>query len=132
MRYDDYIKQKHQDPEYQAVEKDLKSLMDLADDLLRERLKKGWSQSELARRAGTKQSNISKLEAGLGNPTYEFLKKVAVALEVDLKISLGREEPIIEHQYFYFPVKIEQETLPWGGIKRSHKKIAFEFAKRNE
>jgi len=132
MRYEDYLKQRHQDPEYQVIKKDMKPLLDLADDLLRERLKRGWSQSELARRAGTKQSNISKLEAGLSNPTYEFLKKVADALEVDLIISFGKEEPIVEQKYIHYTAKIVFENLPWGGTKRTHKNLEFEFAQRNK
>lgn len=96
MKYKDYLIERMLDPEYKAVVKDLKPFLNLADDVLRERLKKGWTQSELARRAGTKQANISKLEAGLSNPTYEFLKKVAGALGVNLTIHLGIEEPVAD------------------------------------
>ncbi len=130
MRYEDYLKQKLQDPEYQAAKKDLKPLLDLADDLLRERLEKEWTQNELARRAGTKQANISKLESGLSNPTYEFLKKVADALEVDLIINLQKKEPVIEQRYYYFPVKIDSHDSPWSTTKRDYKKLEFKLAQR--
>ena len=66
--------------------------MEIADEVLRLRLAKGWSQSELARRVGTKQANISKLENGLGNPTLDFLRRVAKALDTDLSVRFERPE----------------------------------------
>jgi transcriptional regulator with XRE-family HTH domain len=50
--------------------------------VLRARLEKGWTQTELARRVGTKQANISRIEAGLANPTLELVQKVCKALEI--------------------------------------------------
>lgn len=132
MRYDDYLKQKSHDPEYQGVKKDLQPLMNLADDLLRERLKRGWSQSELAHRAGTKQPNISKLEAGLSNPTYEFLKKVADALEVNFIIHLGKEEPDAEQHTLHYTSKIVIENGPWGSPKKTRRNLEFELAQRSK
>jgi len=43
----------------------------------------------LARRIGTKQSAISRLERGEYNPTVAFLRKVAVGLDAKLKISIS-------------------------------------------
>lgn len=40
------------------------------------------TQAELAQRAGTSQSGISQLEAGLRNPSYEMIVKVAAGLGV--------------------------------------------------
>lgn len=42
----------------------------------------GLTQAELAERAGTSQSGISQLEAGLRNPSYEMIMKVAAGLGV--------------------------------------------------
>lgn len=42
----------------------------------------GLSQAELAERAGTSQSGISQLEAGLRNPSYEMIVKIAAGLGV--------------------------------------------------
>lgn len=52
--------------------------------LARERM--GMSQAELAKRIGTKQSNISRLEQGNYNFTVEMLEKIARALDFRLKI----------------------------------------------
>lgn len=89
MRHKDVLHRLRQDPDYVAAEVDLAPLLDVANAVLRLRLAKGWSQSELARRAGTRQANISKLENGLANPTVDFLRRVAEALETDLTVHLG-------------------------------------------
>jgi len=44
------------------------------------------SQVELARRIGTKQSNIARLEMGQQNFTTETLQKIAFVFNRDLKI----------------------------------------------
>jgi len=84
MRLIDHRKKLRQDPEYIAAEKELRPYLVLADNVLRLRLEKGWSQSELAKRAGTKQSNISRLEDGISNPTLKFIAKLSEALDVDI------------------------------------------------
>lgn len=64
----------------------------LAERLKREREAKGWSQPELAKRSGVKQSFIGALEArNQGNSSY--LPELANALGVDcywLKTGRGR------------------------------------------
>jgi|GEM_PF-4402492 len=91
MNFEDYRKELQQNPEYLEAEKELKPLLDLADEILSLRLEKGWSQSELARRTGTKQANISKIESGLANPTIQFIKKVAGAFDADLVVQFRKK-----------------------------------------
>jgi len=62
-------------PEFAFIEK-----------LIEKRLKRGLTQEALARRIGTKQSAISRLERGEYNPTLAFLRKVAMGLDVKLKV----------------------------------------------
>lgn len=90
MNYKDYFKKIEENPSYQEAEQKYKLILDLADDVLRLRMERGWSQAELAERAGTKQANISRLESGLSNPSVNFLQKVAKALDVDLAISFKK------------------------------------------
>jgi|APSaa5957512622_1039677.scaffolds.fasta_scaffold33036_2 DNA-binding XRE family transcriptional regulator len=52
------------------------------------RLAMDMTQTELARKMGTKQTVISRFESGLANPTYDFLVKLASALGRKLTISL--------------------------------------------
>ncbi|HRN96722.1 MAG TPA: helix-turn-helix transcriptional regulator, partial [Candidatus Levybacteria bacterium] len=53
------------------------------------RVNRGVTQEELARRIGTKQSVISRLESGKGNPSITFLKKIAHALNTQLEIKFN-------------------------------------------
>lgn len=55
--------------------------------ILAARIDQDMTQSELAARIGTHQSNISRLESGNYNPSLEFLKKVARGLGKELHIS---------------------------------------------
>ena len=50
------------------------------------RTKTGVTQKELAKRIGTKQSVISRLESGRANPSVAFLKRFAKALNARLEV----------------------------------------------
>ncbi|OJI06456.1 transcriptional regulator [bacterium CG10_46_32] len=56
--------------------------------VMRKRLKKGMTQSQLARKIGTKQSAIARLESGSHNPSFAMLKKVAKALDAKLVVAI--------------------------------------------
>lgn len=60
----------------------------LVRELIKKRLAAGLSQNALARKVGTKQSAISRLESGTYNPTVGMLRKVARALGADVHIVL--------------------------------------------
>lgn len=60
----------------------------LIKSVIQLRLKHGLTQKQLAKKSGTKQPSISRLESGEYNPTLNFLKKIAVALDAKLKISI--------------------------------------------
>ena len=48
------------------------------------RRQRGWSQEELAHRAGLHRTYISGVERGVRNPTLTVLEKIALALEVSI------------------------------------------------
>ncbi|HSX46257.1 MAG TPA: helix-turn-helix transcriptional regulator [Candidatus Saccharimonadia bacterium] len=54
--------------------------------LYRARQQKGLSQSGLAKKVGTTQSVISRIEAGKGNPGLNMLMKIAKALNANLML----------------------------------------------
>lgn len=114
MKHEDFLRELRQDPEYIAAEAELRPLLDIADAVLRLRLAKGWSQAELARRVGTKQANISKLENGLANPTVDFLRRVAKALETGFSVHFGPQtlnetQPVIRVE-----IRTVQPEKLWG------------------
>ncbi len=57
--------------------------------IIKKRIERGLSQKDLAKKIGTKQSAISRLESGTYNPSLSFLQKVSEALDAKLKISLA-------------------------------------------
>lgn len=62
---------------------------ELIQMIIAERINKGLTQAELARKLGTKQSAISRLERGEANPSLSFLRKLAKALDAELRISFS-------------------------------------------
>ncbi len=58
----------------------------LVRSLIGARLKKGLSQKELARRIGTKQPVISRLENMQSFPTLSLLERISYALDTKLHI----------------------------------------------
>jgi transcriptional regulator with XRE-family HTH domain len=99
VKIDELRSKLRQDPEYVAAEQELEPFLQLADEVLRLRLERGWSQSELARRAGTGQTNISRIECGLANPTLATISNIAEAFGVDLTIRLGGQAHEQERAY---------------------------------
>jgi transcriptional regulator with XRE-family HTH domain len=76
-----------ENPEFVQAMDDLKLHFELANAVLRARLQKGWSQTELAKAVGTKQANISRIEAGLANPTLSLVQKLTKALDLEVHIA---------------------------------------------
>jgi len=62
----------------------------LISAMLDARNKKGMTQSEIARRAGTTQSAIARFETGRTNPTLEFASRLSRALGAKLEIRLSK------------------------------------------
>jgi transcriptional regulator with XRE-family HTH domain len=57
---------------------------ELSRQIFELRIAHGWSQLELARQSGVQQSEISRIEHGQGNPTYQTLTAVAGAMQMRL------------------------------------------------
>ena len=74
------------DKKFRAAHDALRPKYDLIRAVLNARIKKGISQSELARRVGTTQSAIARFESGAGNPTLDFLSRVSSAVGARLEV----------------------------------------------
>lgn len=60
----------------------------LISQIIEARVKKGITQKELAKRLGTKQSAIARLESGKANPSLDFLEKIASSMSLNLSINI--------------------------------------------
>jgi len=94
MKISEYRQHLQENPEFIKAEEELQLQLELANCVLRARLKKGWSQTDLANAIGTKQANISRIEAGLANPTINLIQKLIKALDIEIKISNTEHESI--------------------------------------
>jgi DNA-binding XRE family transcriptional regulator len=73
----------------EAYEKESKKL-EIAYQILLLRKKKKMSQAALAKKIGTKQSNVARMEAGEQNFGIDMLQKIAQVFNKDLKVSFGK------------------------------------------
>lgn len=71
--------------EYDALEPEY----ELIKQLIEARAEKNMTQKQLAEKIGTRQSNIARLESGNYNPSFQFLQRVAKALDKKLTFALS-------------------------------------------
>lgn len=102
MKLEEYRNQLEKSKEYTTAKKDLKLNFALADAVLEARIKKGWTQKELAKAIGTKQANISRIESGLANPTLEFISRLTTVLDFELKFSCENNMAV---EFAYEPMR---------------------------
>ncbi len=88
----EYIAQQMCDPEFALAYKDLEPERQIARQLVMLRTKRNVSQTALAEAIDTKQSSISRLENLASSPSLSFLKRIAEALDADLKIEFVPRE----------------------------------------
>lgn len=84
--WEEHRKQLMKDPEFVKARQELQPEFEIIERIIRARIKKGITQKKLAKRMKTKQSAISRLESGTANPSLNFLKRLADALNSRLEI----------------------------------------------
>ncbi len=88
VRYDEWLEQQMQDPEFREAYEDLEP----AHQIARLRIMRGLTQEQLAELVGTKQPNIARLESGRTTPSLPFLRRVVEALGGELEIRIKIRE----------------------------------------
>lgn len=68
--------------------KRLRPRYQLISQLMEARIRKGITQKELAKRIGTKQSAIARVESGNANPSIDFLERLLKGLGSELVIQI--------------------------------------------
>jgi len=85
----EHIAEHMKNPEFKKAWHDLDTEFELLESMIKAREKAGLTQEELAKRIGTKQPALSRLERGaFKRATVETLKKIADALDAKLVIKL--------------------------------------------
>lgn len=86
LSFDKFKRDSLKDPAIKAEYDKLQPEFAVIQAIIEARIKKGLTQKLLAKKMGTKQSVISRLEIGNANPTFSFLKRLAKALNSNLEI----------------------------------------------
>lgn len=86
--FQDHLKESLKNPEFRKIWEESDAEYLLAKALIKVRLKKKFSQRDLAKKIGTSQAAISRIESMQGNPSLFLLKRIAHALDTKLQISL--------------------------------------------
>lgn len=86
--FNDYLAEELKDPRNKALFDEYGRQLEIAYQLLQLRKRKKMSQSLLAKKIGSTQSNVARMESGNQNFSIKLLDKVVKALGAELKISI--------------------------------------------
>ncbi len=94
LTYEQYLEEQLKDPEFRQAWEDSEP----AYQLKRLRILKKLSQTELAKKVGTRQPSIARLESGYGINNLNFLRRVAEALDAEVEIHLKPKTAVSRSQ----------------------------------
>jgi len=86
LNFDEFLKESLKNPKIKAEYNRQQPEFAVINAIIDARAKRGITQEQLAKKLGTKQSAIARLESGRANPSIAFLKKLAQALNSNLQI----------------------------------------------
>lgn len=86
LNFSDWKNKSLKNPKIKAAYDTLQPEFSMIQAMIDARVQKSVTQKELADKIGTKQSVISRLETGRGNPSIAFLKRFASALNTRLEV----------------------------------------------
>ena len=81
-----YLDKQLEDPEFRKEWEALEPEYAIMQALIDSRNEAGITQTELSKRTGIAQTDISKLERGNGNPSLKTLKRLAEGLGMTLEL----------------------------------------------
>ena len=93
---DDMSSMLNENPEFMKEKRKIRPYYELVTEIINRRVQLRLSQKELAEKAGTHQSRISKIESAEQDVRLSTLIAIAEALETELEIRLV---PIVEPEY---------------------------------
>lgn len=86
-KFSDYLAEELKDPEAKRLFDEYGRQLEISYKILQTRKQKGLSQAELAKKIGTKQSNVARIESGQQNVTIKLLDRIALALDMQLEVN---------------------------------------------
>ncbi|HCC60084.1 MAG: hypothetical protein A2402_01235 [Candidatus Staskawiczbacteria bacterium RIFOXYC1_FULL_37_43] len=85
--FQEILKKELRNPEFKKYYDEYGRQLEIAYQILKLRKKKKLSQAQLAKKIGTKQSNIARIESGQQNFSIDTLEKIAEALNCQLEVN---------------------------------------------
>lgn len=85
-KFNDYLNEQMKKPDFKAEYDALEPEFAIIQAIINARKTKGLTQKELSERTGIAQGDISKLENGSANPSLRTLKRLAAAMDMELKV----------------------------------------------
>ena len=86
--FERHLAEQMKNPAFAAEYNALETQYAFASQVIAARIAAGMSQAELAKKVGTSQANISKLEHGTLNPSFDMARRVAAGLGKRLNVSM--------------------------------------------
>jgi len=84
--FEHYLEKKLKDPDFKKEYDALEPEFNIMLAMLKARKSQNLTQKELSERTGITQSDISKIEKGIRNPSIAMLKRLAAGMGMQLKI----------------------------------------------
>lgn len=94
MNFKQFKQKALKNPEVRREYDFLEDEFSLIDQLITMRTKAGLTQEEVAKKLGTNKSNISRLERGRSNPSWETLNNYAAACGFRVKLEAVEDGPV--------------------------------------
>ena len=82
-----YLNKKLEDPEFKKEWDAHETEYQIMHEMMKARIEAGMTQKQLSERTGINQSNLSRIESGMGNPSIATLERIASALGKKVSIS---------------------------------------------
>ncbi len=86
MTFEEHKKILLKNPQFRKIYKETRLEREIARALIRARIEKRLTQTQLAKKLKTKQSVISRVESGQTTPSLSFLKRLASVLDASLSV----------------------------------------------
>jgi len=86
LSFERHLSEQLKNPEFKKHYDEYGKQLEIAYQILQLRKQEKMSQAELAKRIGTRQSNIARMEAGQQNFTTDTLQKIASVFKRKLKV----------------------------------------------